>query len=57
MLLLAMDANFKLKNRLRSNEHEDPPLGAGWGHLVDEGPYKEHLRSYVSEKDVSDEQP
>ncbi|KAJ7226774.1 hypothetical protein GGX14DRAFT_347841 [Mycena pura] len=53
MLLLAMDANFKLKNRLRANEHEDPPLGAGWGHLVDEGPYKEHLRSYVAEKDVS----
>ncbi|KAJ6607425.1 hypothetical protein B0H10DRAFT_1818202 [Mycena sp. CBHHK59/15] len=48
MLLVAMDANFRLKNRLRANQHVDLPLGAGWGHLVDEGPYKEHLRGYVS---------
>jgi hypothetical protein len=53
MLLLAMDTNFRLKNRIRANEHEDLPLGAGWGHLVEEGPYKEHLKGYVAEKDVS----
>ncbi|KAJ7029504.1 hypothetical protein C8F04DRAFT_1264960 [Mycena alexandri] len=53
MLLLAMDANFRLKSRLRSNARDDPPLGDGWGHLVEEGPYKKHLRGYVAEKDVS----
>ncbi|KAJ7149321.1 hypothetical protein C8R43DRAFT_1128675 [Mycena crocata] len=53
MLLLAMDANFRLKSRLRPNERDDQPLGAGWGHLVNEGPYKEHLVDYVAEKDVS----
>ncbi|KAJ7062990.1 hypothetical protein B0H15DRAFT_794749 [Mycena belliarum] len=53
MLLLAMDANFRLKNRLRANAHVDLPLGDGWGHLVEEPPYKEHLKGYVAEKDVS----
>ncbi|KAJ7820051.1 hypothetical protein B0H13DRAFT_1661106, partial [Mycena leptocephala] len=53
MLLVAIDANFCMKNRLRANEHEDPPLGSGWGYLVEDAPYKEHLRGYVAEKDVS----
>ncbi|KAJ7186909.1 hypothetical protein C8R46DRAFT_1206901 [Mycena filopes] len=53
MLLLAMDANFRLKSRLRANAREDLPLGDGWGHLVEEGPYRTHLRAYVAEKDVS----
>jgi hypothetical protein len=49
-----MDANFRLKSRLRANEHADLPLGSGWGYLVEERPYKEHLKGYVAEKDVSD---
>ncbi|KAJ7766826.1 hypothetical protein B0H16DRAFT_1661387 [Mycena metata] len=53
MLLLAMDANFRLKNRLRANERDDPPLGDGWGYIVEEKPYKQHLKGYVAEKDVS----
>ncbi|KAF7368255.1 CxC2 domain-containing protein [Mycena venus] len=53
MLILAMDANFRLKNRLRVNEHDDPSFGSGLGYLVEEGPYKEHLRGYVGEPDVS----
>ncbi|KAJ7774635.1 hypothetical protein DFH07DRAFT_732672 [Mycena maculata] len=53
MLLLAMDANFCLKNRLRPNAHEDLPLGSGWGCLVEELPYRDHLKNYVAEKDVS----
>ncbi|KAJ7890043.1 hypothetical protein B0H13DRAFT_2341227 [Mycena leptocephala] len=51
MLLLALDANFRLKNRLRANEHEDPSLGPGLGYFVAQGAYKEHLRNYVAEKD------
>ncbi|KAJ7709331.1 hypothetical protein B0H16DRAFT_1480957 [Mycena metata] len=53
MLLLAVDANFRLKNRLRANQHDDPPLGLGWGYQVEESAYKEHLKNYVAEKDVS----
>ncbi|KAJ7106119.1 hypothetical protein C8R43DRAFT_906260, partial [Mycena crocata] len=53
MLILAMDTNFRLKSRLRANQREDLPLGPGWGHLLNEGPYKEHLKDYVAEKDVS----
>ncbi|KAJ6509365.1 hypothetical protein C8R47DRAFT_1208549 [Mycena vitilis] len=52
-LLLALDANFRLKNRLRSNEHQDPSLASGLGYFVEEQGYKEHLKNYVAEKDVS----
>ncbi|KAJ7173531.1 hypothetical protein C8R46DRAFT_1161384 [Mycena filopes] len=53
MLLIAMDANFRLKNRLRVNEHQDPSLRGGKGYFVEQDGYKEHLRNYVAEKDVS----
>ncbi|KAJ7604993.1 hypothetical protein FB45DRAFT_1149649 [Roridomyces roridus] len=52
-LLLALDANFRLKNRIRANERDDPALGPGQAYFVESGPYKEHLRNYVAEKDVS----
>ncbi|KAJ6455127.1 hypothetical protein C8R47DRAFT_996905, partial [Mycena vitilis] len=41
------------KNRLRANEHQDPSLGSGLGYFVEEQGYKDHLRKYVAEKDVS----
>ncbi|KAJ7456847.1 hypothetical protein B0H11DRAFT_2243727 [Mycena galericulata] len=53
MLMVALDANFKLKNRLRANERFDPPLGPGWGAFVEPSEYKEHLRNYVGENDIS----
>ncbi|KAJ7493142.1 hypothetical protein B0H11DRAFT_1911569 [Mycena galericulata] len=40
MLLLAVDANFKLKNRMRPNEIDDPPLGPGWSYWVEQLRYK-----------------
>ncbi|KAJ7053995.1 hypothetical protein C8F01DRAFT_1260213 [Mycena amicta] len=52
-LMLALDANFRLKNRLRANEKHDPSLGPGWGYFVDSEPYKDHIRDYVAENDVS----
>ncbi|KAJ7106113.1 hypothetical protein C8R43DRAFT_906269 [Mycena crocata] len=52
-LILAMDTNFKLKNRIRMNEREDPSLGPGWGAFVEPEGYKEHLRKYVAESDIS----
>ncbi|KAJ7846654.1 hypothetical protein B0H13DRAFT_2238871 [Mycena leptocephala] len=53
MLLLAVDANFKLKNRMRANEKDDPSLGPGWGAFVEPQAYREHLSKYVAEKDIS----
>ncbi|KAJ7093757.1 hypothetical protein C8R44DRAFT_890661 [Mycena epipterygia] len=51
MLLLAVDANFKLKNRMRANQINDPSLGPGWSYFVGPRGYKRHLRKYVAEKD------
>ncbi|KAJ7182634.1 hypothetical protein C8R43DRAFT_1116267 [Mycena crocata] len=53
MLLLAVDANFKLKNRIRANERYDPSLGPGWGAFVEPTGYKDHLKNYVAETDIS----
>lgn len=53
MLILAMDANFRLTNGYIKNEIHDPELGPGWGHIVDREPYNEHIKKYVSEVDVS----
>ncbi|KAJ7899713.1 hypothetical protein B0H13DRAFT_2336971 [Mycena leptocephala] len=53
MLILALDANFKLRNRLHANEINDPSLGPGWGAFVEPMGYKKHLRNYVAEKDIS----
>jgi hypothetical protein len=51
-LILAMDANFKLKNRIRVHERDDPSLGPGWGAFVEPSAYKDHIKKYVAEKDV-----
>ncbi|KAJ7062443.1 hypothetical protein B0H15DRAFT_794789, partial [Mycena belliarum] len=53
MLILAIDANFRLKNRIRKNELEDPSFGSGWGHFVNYKPYTKHLKNYIAEKDIS----
>ncbi|KAJ7036232.1 hypothetical protein C8F04DRAFT_1258078 [Mycena alexandri] len=53
MLIVALDANFKLRNRLRKNEINDPSLGPGWGAFVEPTEYKAHLKNYVAEKDIS----
>ncbi|KAJ7162526.1 hypothetical protein C8R43DRAFT_1086432 [Mycena crocata] len=53
MLILAMDANFRMKSRLRKNARPDKPLGPGLGYMQDGEPYREHLKDYVAEKDVS----
>ncbi|KAJ6448052.1 hypothetical protein C8R47DRAFT_1085105 [Mycena vitilis] len=53
MLILALDANFKLKNKIRVNERFDPSLGPGWGAFVEPEGYKEHLKNYVGENDIS----
>ncbi|KAJ7025067.1 hypothetical protein C8F04DRAFT_1269674 [Mycena alexandri] len=53
MLILALDTNFKLKNRLRANKRYNPSLGPGWGAFVEPEAYREHLKNYVGESDIS----
>ncbi|KAJ7076255.1 hypothetical protein B0H15DRAFT_790828 [Mycena belliarum] len=52
MLLLAVDANFRLKNCMRANGIDDPSLGPGWGYWVEPRKYCRHVKKYVQEKDV-----
>ncbi|KAF7288213.1 CxC2 domain-containing protein [Mycena chlorophos] len=33
--------------------HDDPSLGSGLGYFVESSTYKEHLKNYIKEKDVS----
>lgn len=51
-LTLGMDANFRLKSRLRGPVARDPPLGPGLAYFVEYGPYMEFIRDYVDEGDV-----
>lgn len=51
--MLALDANFRLKNRIRKNESDVGALGEGLGYFVATEPYKNHLRNYIKENDVS----
>ncbi|KAF7305858.1 CxC2 domain-containing protein [Mycena chlorophos] len=52
-LTVAKDANYRLKNKIRANEIEDPSLAAGLSFFVPEEPYKRHVREHVAEKDIS----
>ena len=52
MPILALDANFRLKNKIRSREKDDPSFAPGSAYFVGLEPYKKFLRKYVSEKDV-----
>ncbi|KAA1478735.1 hypothetical protein DENSPDRAFT_788366 [Dentipellis sp. KUC8613] len=49
-LLLAVDANFKLK--LKSHSYLDIELAPGWSYFVPEGPYQQHLASNEDEEEM-----
>ncbi|KAL1658415.1 hypothetical protein GGF50DRAFT_92641 [Schizophyllum commune] len=51
--MLAVDANFRLKNRIRKNENRASALGEGLGYFVATEPYKHHISGYVKESDIS----
>jgi hypothetical protein len=51
MLILAMDANFRLRSRLRGINKE-PALGLGWAYFVNNGPYSDFIKDYVDEEEV-----
>ncbi|KAL0948674.1 hypothetical protein HGRIS_010475, partial [Hohenbuehelia grisea] len=50
-LLLALDANFKLKSKTRGIK--DVELGPGWSYFVAEEPYQKHLANYVSQPEIN----
>ena len=52
MLILAMDANFRLKNRMRANDQTDPELGPGWAYFVNNSPYATFIKDYVDDEEV-----
>ncbi|KAJ7150418.1 hypothetical protein C8R46DRAFT_1043775 [Mycena filopes] len=51
-LFIALDACFRLKRRLVSNELKDPDLGSGWAYMVDTAPYREYLRGVTAQKEM-----
>ncbi|KAK0449347.1 hypothetical protein EV421DRAFT_1732619 [Armillaria borealis] len=54
-LLVGLDANFWLKNRLRhrNKNKKDVVLYSGLGYQVPNEEYFKHLKNYVNEKDIS----
>ncbi len=52
-LFLAIDANFRLRNAIVSTTDRDPPLGDGWAFFIEQAPYQEHIRSFVSQDDMA----
>jgi hypothetical protein len=52
MLIVAMDANFRLKSRLRGPVNKEPTLGMGWSYFVDNGPYSDFIKDYVDQEEV-----
>ncbi|PBK59415.1 hypothetical protein ARMSODRAFT_991160 [Armillaria solidipes] len=51
--ILALDANFRLKNLFRSTKEADPGLHTGLAYFVKYTPYLLHLSKYVTQTDIS----
>ena len=52
MLIVAMDANFRLKNLMRLSISKDPGLHTGFAFFPEDSPYRKHILKYASQKDV-----
>ncbi|KAG2101825.1 uncharacterized protein F5147DRAFT_746912 [Suillus discolor] len=52
-LIIAMDANFRLKNRARSSSTADPGLHTGLAYFIPDKPYVEHILKNASQTDIS----
>lgn len=52
MLILCMDACFRLSNKMRSNYFRDPALGPGWAYLQNSEEYHTHLKNYIDQEEV-----
>lgn len=52
-LVLAVDANFRLKRRAVSSAERDPALGNGLGYFVEDSSYAQHVLGHADQEDVS----
>ncbi|PBK83694.1 hypothetical protein ARMGADRAFT_1048377 [Armillaria gallica] len=53
VLLLCMDANFRLKNQMVLSYSRDPGLGIGWGYFVLRAPFEGYVIDHTSDEDIS----
>lgn len=53
LLMVAVDANFRAKNLIRSTEAKDPGLHTGLAYFVENEPYKAHILASATQTDVS----
>lgn len=52
VLILALDACFRLKRRIVSSEKNDPGLGTGWSYFVEDEPYRKYLLTVTDQDEV-----
>lgn len=52
-MMVAIDANFRLKRRAVSSNTRDPALSSGSGFFVRDAAYREHVLKYADQADVS----
>ncbi|KAJ7441809.1 hypothetical protein B0H11DRAFT_2251870 [Mycena galericulata] len=53
VLFLALDACFRLKRRMISNEIKDPGLGTGWAYVMENALYWHFLHTVKDQKEMS----
>ena len=53
-LIIAIDANFRLKRRAVSSEQRDPALGSGTGYFVENTMYRDYYMKFATQEDVRD---
>ncbi|KAF7797238.1 hypothetical protein EIP86_008430 [Pleurotus ostreatoroseus] len=52
-MFLAMDANFRQKNRHRPTTYKDVCLSPGWSYFVETEAYMSHVKNYASQEEIS----
>ncbi|KAI0703791.1 hypothetical protein BC835DRAFT_1230192, partial [Cytidiella melzeri] len=52
-VVVALDANFRLRRRAISNEMRDPALGSGWGYFVEDNRYRGYLQDRTEDDEIS----
>ncbi|GJF00432.1 CxC2 domain-containing protein [Phanerochaete sordida] len=53
LLILAIDANFRLKRRAVSNDARDPGLISGAAYFAPDEEYRAHILQYADQEDIS----
>ncbi|PBK67336.1 hypothetical protein ARMSODRAFT_989178 [Armillaria solidipes] len=52
LLLICIDANFRLKNQIVSSYSRDPGLGIGWSYFTTREPYEDYVQSQATDADI-----